>query len=260
MKPVLIICFLLVGALHAAAQEKDTLEKIETDRPDQTESPTIVPKGWLQAELGVERKLEPEGFLYTLPTVLTKYGVSKKLELRLLTENNSLYKHHLTDSFGLQPVKVGFKYNLLEEKGIVPQTSLLAHTGLNRLASRYFKGLSFFAPEFRLAMQHTLSDVVGLGYNIGAEWESTDEKPDFIYTLAPGFNLGERWYAFVELFGSVKRGEGPEHNADAGVAYHVSQNFRVDFSGGIGLTKQAFDHFLAAGFSFRIPVSKKAIH
>lgn len=182
---IFLICFV---SFQAVAQEK-----IETDRPSETENPTIVPKGWLQFELGLQRELQKGNLpIYTLPTLLSKYGVSKKLELRLITEYTSLYHKHFTDTFGLFPVKLGFKYNLLEEKGMVPQTSVIVHTGFNRLASRYFKDHTFFAPEFRFTMQHTLTDKLSLGYNLGAEWEQTNEPSTFIYTLAPGIELGEK--------------------------------------------------------------------
>jgi hypothetical protein len=248
-----LVCFLW---MTATAQERD---KIETDRPNQTESPSIVPKGWLQVELGIQRELYAGSVpLYTLPTVLLKYGVSKKFELRLITEYTTSYHQHFTDTFGLSPIKVGFKYNLLTEKGFLPQTAVIVHSGFNRLASKYFKGYTFFAPQFRFTMQHTLTDKIDLGYNLGAEWESTNEKPDWIYTLAPGMELGENWYAYLELFGCIRKDEMPEHNMDAGISYHLTKDMRADVSGGIGLTKNALDHYIAVGFSFRLPATKNA--
>jgi hypothetical protein len=242
-------------SLLALAQEPP--EKMETDRPDQTESPSIVPKDWLQFESGIVREQRSDGALYTLPTLLSKYGVLKKLELRLITEYTSLYRQHFTDSFGLSPIAVGFKYNLIEEHGLMPQISFIAHNHFNRLASRHYKGLTFFATAFRFTMQHTLSSHIGLGYNLGTEWESTDAPPAWIYTLAPGIEWAGNWYAYIEVFGSVRKGEKPEHNFDGGLAYHLSDNMRADLSAGVGLTQNSFDHYVALGFSFRVAASKK---
>lgn len=255
MKQAFLLLSILTIGMHALAQEPE--DKIETDRPDQTESPSIVPKGWLQFEAGLNREKSDIGTLYTLPTLLSKYGVSKKFELRLITEYTSLYQNHFTDTFGLMPVRVGFKYNLLEEQGILPQTSIIAHTGFNRLASKHFKGLHFLAPEFRLTMQHTLSDHLSLGYNLGAEWEETGKQPDWIYTLAPGFSWAENWYAYVELFGSFKKDEKPEHNFDGGIAYHLSDHMRADLSAGTGLFNSPLKHYVALGFSFRLPARRR---
>src|SRR4051812_23805093 len=98
MKRYLFIFLFCFGNSIVFAQEP--LEKIETDRPDQTESPAIVPKRWFQFESGVIREAYAYNTLYTLPTLLSKYGVSKKLELRLITEYTSLYQNHFTDTFG----------------------------------------------------------------------------------------------------------------------------------------------------------------
>jgi hypothetical protein len=252
-------CIAFLVSVSASAQDQQ--DKIETDRPNESQSPTIVPKGWLQFEAGFRRELNQVGLpLYTLPSLLSKYGVSKKLELRLLTEYASFYHKHLTDTFGLEPVTIGVKYNLLEEKGLRPQTSVVVQTGLNRLASEYYKGYTFFAPEFRFAMEHTLSDKIKLGYNLGAEWEQTNEPATFIYTLVPSFELGEKWQTYIELYGFIQKGELPEHNIDAGFAYTISNNTRADISAGMGLSKDALDHYIAIGFSFRVPASKKAVH
>ena len=117
------------------------LEKIDTDRPDQTESVFTVPARWIQVETGFTReKISTKTVSWTLPTILTKYGLSKKWELRLLTEYNaqsfSYNNYRLTDTFGLLPITVGFKVNLIEEKKLLPRISLIGYTGLNRLSSR----------------------------------------------------------------------------------------------------------------------------
>jgi hypothetical protein len=157
-------------------------------------------------------------------------------------------------------VRLGFKYNLFQEKGLRPQTSLIAHAGFNRAASKYFRNYTFLAPEFRFTMQHTLTSKLGLGYNLGAEWEETNAPPVWIYTFAPGFDITEKWYAYVELFGSIRRHERPEHNADGGIAYNFSANMRADISAGVGLTQNSFAHYIAVGFSFRVPTYKLAVH
>ena len=52
MKHYIIIGLLCLVSTMAVAQEK-----IETDWPDQTESPSIVPNGWIQFEIGLQREL-----------------------------------------------------------------------------------------------------------------------------------------------------------------------------------------------------------
>ena len=81
----LLVALTLLGISTASAQ----MEKIDTDRPDQTESPAITPKKWIQLEMGFtmqqNNKTEKE---FLLPTLLSKYGISKKVEFRLITTLN----------------------------------------------------------------------------------------------------------------------------------------------------------------------------
>ena len=69
------ILLLLLTSFAAFAQSEG---RIETDRPDQTECPFIVKRGFLQAEIGFNRSNRE----YLFPTSLLKYGVSKRFELR----------------------------------------------------------------------------------------------------------------------------------------------------------------------------------
>ncbi len=61
---------------------------IQTDRPDQTECPFIVPVGYIQFETGTSVELiTKENKIYSHPSLLIKYGMSKHFELRLITES-----------------------------------------------------------------------------------------------------------------------------------------------------------------------------
>jgi hypothetical protein len=70
--------------------------RIDTDRPDQTESAFLVPAHWLQFEMGCNQQAtvgkKPDEYL--LPTLLSKYGLGKRAELRLITTVQSLRTNH----------------------------------------------------------------------------------------------------------------------------------------------------------------------
>ena len=58
------------------------LEPLQADRPDQTETPSIVPKGMFQAETGFTfQKNDANSKTNTLPSTLWKYGVNENFEL-----------------------------------------------------------------------------------------------------------------------------------------------------------------------------------
>ncbi len=226
-------------------------EPIVTDRPDQTETPTLVPKGMVQIETGFEYdKIDGNASSALSPTVLFKYGVNENFELRLITE----YETDKTGDeklSGLNPVLIGAKITLCDEKGIIPKTAFLGHLLLPDLASKDFKA-DYYATEFRLTMQHTLSDKIDLGYNLGAQWDGFSPEPTFIYTLTTGFELSEKTSIFAEIYGFAPQHDKADHRFDTGLTYLISDNMAVDFSGGFGITDNAPDYFVSGGFSFRI--------
>lgn len=254
MKPKLLLIFLLIAFVSKAQ------DKIDTDRPDQTESAVTVPKKWFQAEFGMHKENYGErNFRIVHPTFLFKYGISKKVELRLEGAFASDYEHLIPNTkttTGLEPLEIGTKIALFEEKGLVPKTSLIFHLGLPFTGTGEQGGRNPF-PALRLSFQHTITDNIGLGYNFGAEGEGYgDDSPVWIYTFSPNFNIGEKWYAYVEIFGNGYLGYW-QHALDAGLAYFVSNNVKVDLSGGVGLGNNILKNYVAAGFSFRLPTGGK---
>lgn len=231
------------------------LDPIDTDRPDQTESAYTVPKSWLQFEAGFgiqhNDKISKE---ISLPTLLTKYGLSRKIELRLITtllSNNDISQPTAIEyKTGLEPVEIGAKISLCEEKKWIPKTSFIFHFAIPAFASKTNK-INSVAPNFRFTLQNSVTENIAIGYNIGAEWGGENSSPSFIYTLSPGFNFAKRWYTYIEVFGAIKKSGAPQHNVDGGLAYYLSNNCKIDISSGWGITKASPDWYIAIGFSAR---------
>lgn len=228
-----------------------TTDLIQADRPDQTETPSLVPKGMFQVETGFSYQKEGvENSTSALPSVLWKYGVSDNFEFRLITElenENGNVGHY----FGLMPILIGCKIRIYEENGVVPKTSFIGHLSIPKAASERYK-TTFFAPEFRFTMQHTLSDKFSLGYNFGSEWDGLTAEPTFLYTVTTGYSINEKMGSYIELFGFAPQQNKANHNLDAGLTYLLNHNFMVDLSSGVGLTDNAPDYYAALGFSFRM--------
>jgi hypothetical protein len=223
---------------------------LEADRPDQTETPAIVPKGMFQVESGFTfQKNNNQNQSFSLPSTLWKYGLSKKLELRLITEF-VCEKIANQKAMGFTPVFVGFKINLLEEKGLLPKTSFIGHLSLSNTGSSNYK-TNFTAPEFRFTMQHTLSEKMTLGYNLGCEWDGFTSTPTYVYTLTTGYSLTDSLGSYIELFGFAPKKESANHNLDGGFTYLINNNFMIDISSSIGLTTNAPSYYFALGLSFR---------
>ncbi len=243
----LLFLFLIVTSPIIVAQ---TSEPIQADRPDQTETPSIVPKGMFQVETGFTfQKNDAFSKSVSLPPTLWKYGVNENFELRLITEFVTK-KNDDENTNGLLPIYVGFKVKLSEEKGIIPKTSFIAHISLPNAASTRNK-TDYFAPEFRFVMQHTIFEKFSLSYNLGAEWDGFSAEPIFIYTLTTGYSITKKIGSYIELFGFAPQNDKTNHNLDGGITYLINNNFMVDLSGSYGITSNAPKHYVAFGFSFR---------
>jgi Putative MetA-pathway of phenol degradation len=226
-------------------------EPIQADRPDQTETPSLVPKGMFQLEVGFSyQKENDKSDSYALPSALWKYGVNKWFELRLITEFVK-EKVDVKDVSGFNTILIGCKIKIAEEKGVIPKTSFIGHLTFPKIASDEY-ATNYYAPEFRFVMQHTLSEKFSLSYNLGSEWNGETNTPVAIYTLTTGYSITDKLGSYVELFGFAPKNETANHSFDGGITYLISNNFMLDLSSGFGVTKNAPDYYVAVGFSFRI--------
>ena len=250
VKNILSIIIFLYFTNKAFAQDE-----IDTDRPDQTESPVTVNKSVLQIEHGFSIERDNSISVFGSSTLL-RYGLLKNIELRLETDiaytPSTNFSAATTE---LQPIAVGTKISLWKEKKWIPKTSLLIHVGIPFLAARSFKNFNA-QPEIKLAFQNNLSQTISWGYNVGAEWDGETSNPAYIYTFSNGINLSKKIYGFVEIFGSFKKNESPQHNLDAGLSLLVNNNCKVDISSAAGITRSAPDWSIAIGASIRFNMRK----
>ncbi len=251
----LIFLIIAISTMPAMAQNGP----LEADRPDQTETPSIVPVKHFQFETGFvfendhNHAFNEQNVLY--PSVLAKYGFSKRLELRLIVENASTVNREATVKTsvrGITPIRIGFKVNLCEEKGLLPKTSLIAHIALPKAASKEQRA-EIIGGNFRFTMQHSLSEKLSLGYNLGASWDGISGKPTAEYTVTTGFKLSEKWGLYTELFGFIPTKDHGNHSFDGGITFLPKNNLLVDISAGFGINRYAADYFIGCGFSVRLP-------
>lgn len=249
--------FWIVSA--ASGQEDADEPELITDRPDQTESSAVVPRGYFQIESGITYTGEgSESRTLEYPGTLLRFGMSKRVELRLGTQGfvSELEGNNTT---GYGDSEIGTKIYLWGEDGWRPETALLASLSLPTGTDAF--STERVDPSFRFAFSHTLTDRVSLGYNLGAAWETVPTSSGratlstLQYTVTTGFGLSERFGAFVELFGDTPFSgqRGTQLSFDGGLTYLIRPNLQLDAALGFGLTNDAPDWFLTTGVSFRFP-------
>ncbi len=244
---------------------KSYAQSIVTDRPDQTEASSTVGKGVLQIETGFSFMTEgyaiPGGLItpttegrlqqVALPNTLWRLGVSKRFELRLVTQPE-LQKTYVDDVetnkvFGVADLQVGFKVNILEKKEGRSEIGFLSHlvvpTGTEGISGGEYGVIN------KLAVTHSLSENHNLAWNIGYDYLGTGNG-DLFYSLSWAISLTEKVGVYLEPYGFVTDLDILVFNADAGFTYLINNNLQFDYSFGLGITEDMNYH--AVGLSVRL--------
>lgn len=260
---IVLVSYAFVSSTCLAAE----LPELVTDRPDQTESSTTVPYESIQIETGWTHSERNDDDLETdvFPETLLRYGLAEKLELRFIYagyvwENDVSTDAGAQDNEGSGDLAVGFKLKLWDEEDWLPEAAFMSH--LTMPAGKAPFSSERYDPDYRLAFAHTLSERLSLAYNLGQVWSTEqddagdrDTRHQFQYTAALGIGLNDELGCFVEFFGDIPTGDsdGPANYFDGGFTYLVKDNLQLDVSSGVGLSDNADDWFVGAGFSIRSP-------
>lgn len=247
----------------ASDSEKTPAPELVTDRPDQTESSVVIPRGYVQIETGgtytndgsATRTLE-------YPSTLIRVGLANRLELRLGT-TGLVTEFVGENTTGYGDFELGLKIYFWSEEGWRPETALLIGTSIPSGNNNFSTGR--FDPAFRFAFSHTLSDRVSLGYNLGMAWESEPRSStppggrvtlsQIQYTITSGIGITDKLGTYFEFFGDIPASAHGQsaHSFSNGFTYLLRPNVQLDLSSGVGITKAAPDWTVGAGISLRFP-------
>lgn len=237
--------------------------ELNTDRPNLTQSPVVVPRGSLQVEAGMQYQKAGVGvfrhkeLLY--PEALLRLGLLKWAELRL----QGAYKKEAwerlepnmgpdpEDLKGLENLQVGTKMHLYPGRGALPEIGLLATLTLP-VGHQAFRP-PHVAPEGRLLFNNKISDKLELQYNAGYRKRQSpdDDSGEVLYTASANLKLNGRLTCFTEFYGYKARAAHPENTLDAGLLVLLLPSLQWDLIGGIGLSQAAPDFFAGTGLSWR---------
>lgn len=211
----------------------EPIEPIETDRPDQTESATLVPAGMVQVEGGATASRSGAVHTASYGETLVRIGVLPALELRIepLTQTTSRIAGRPSTG-GLEDAAVGIKTPLYRRDSAqrrLPDVSLLVAASLPT-GARPFRGEGL-QPEAKLAAQWSLADRVGLATNLTARRgrEAGESYWERGATASFGFDITERTGSYLEWY-AVRDGREVKARRvlNGGLTYKVTADFQID--------------------------------
>jgi len=242
----LIVSVLGLACLHANGQG------LVTDRPDQTESSSTVPKESLQIESGMLFGFSGVGMLsirhFAGPSTLFRLGLFEGFEIRLTNQYEHIkFRGSSTGIGGISDMEIGAKIELLGNENSKTKIAFLSHvilpTGTSGLSPEQYGTIN------KLALSYDVNETVGLGFNVGYDNYGVGNG-DLTYAAVIGYGLTEKLGIFVESYGQVVEFEDLISNFDCGFTYLIKDNFQVDFSLGTGMNNQM--NFISSGLSWNV--------
>jgi hypothetical protein len=257
IKRLLFIALIFTTSLSLA--QADDIGALVTDRPDATESPNLVRKGFLQIETGGfytdngDDNFRTKEITYN--TTLLRYGLLENFELRigldyLSTEFESNGQQIGDRLNGTSPLLLGAKIGIAEENGWLPKMAILGHLSMPFTAGSDYKPENT-GMDFRFAFDHTLSDRSGIAYNLGARLDAENPEIAYIYSISYGYDLTNKIGMYAELYGDFPEDSSANHFWDAGFTYLANDDLQFDLTFGSGIT-DGQNLLLSAGLSYRI--------
>jgi hypothetical protein len=230
-------------------------DKIVTDRPDQSNSPELVPNGVLQIESGVQierlKTSNSDQTNFTYNSTLVRYAINEQFELRF----NAGYfgtRNATEQSFtqkGLGPISLGLKIKLADANRFWPQAAFIGNFNIRSGSAVYMP--SHTANDIALALTHEFNSRLSLTYNVGAKWNGESPEAAFTYTISFEYEI-HSISLFLESYGFIPEETRVDNRIDGGMCYKLNPTLQLDVASGIGLSNNSPDYFVTSGLSIKL--------
>jgi len=252
----LIVILLLLTAYSSEAQDV-----VQSERLNLQATTSAIPKGSWQIESGFQYEGVSKGYYnqyyFQAPKVQQRFGISKKIELRLALSNGNVFaRNHgaISSNYylsGMEAPVFGSKIQILKQKKLVPQIAILTEVSLNPLASRLYRS-NQINPNVQILLSHQLSENLLLGYNLGSYWSN---YLFYTYDFYLQKKWGTKWISNIEYKGHVSRLNETRTNKMStlfgSVGYFISPKVMGDVGLGRGVGNRP-DFLFRTGLSFRL--------
>jgi len=248
----------LLLVLHTTVKSQiDSSNNFVPDRPGMATPPNTLTPNSFQAEDGFQFEKYNDGNLrnenFLISSLLLRYGLVKNVEIRIQSDyayNKIIVSGTTSAIHGLNPITIGTKIKLIEQRKAIPNISFLFNVTLPFIGKKEFKPDNF-APSFFLLMSNDISEKLNVCYNYGMSWDGSSSEPTHFYALCLGANFNAKWSTFVEGFGFSNKLTDTEFYIDGGFAYLLNNHLQIDLSA-TGFLNSFLDYYsLNAGIAWK---------
>lgn len=260
MKQHIAIAALITAAFasgQSVSEAQKPLPELVSDRPDFTESNSVVGTGVVQTEIGMTLDHEAGARHFTTPEVLVRTGISSRVEMRFSSTGLMAERADGTAAprsgwrAGSTDLELGLKVRLWDQHGQLPALSLIPMIGMPSGSSQFTSG--GYEPGVKIALARDLPANFTLGSNINFN-SLIGESGRFLqktYTASLGHGLGRGFGGYWEVYSVGPWDTGRAWIANSGVTHMMGENAQWDFRVGRRLTAEGPDWFVGGGFVFR---------
>jgi len=244
LKKIVLLLACLAAVLCTDAQVK---RKIKKGRRNKSQSDFALDKGDIEVdwEVGFET-VTNQVHTFVWPNTAIRYGLTDRLEVNAEFSPISAWDRTVTprSSYtGIEPVSMGFNYQLLTESKNRPSLVISAQLAIPYFATTHFTA-DRYAPMLEATANLPLHEHHVLGLSSGVFWDGFSPDPSFIYNGNYTYHLDKRWDFGASIFGFVNGGPS-QHNFDLSLAYNVTPDIQFGATGGIGLTPASHRSYFA---------------
>jgi hypothetical protein len=244
MRAVLTVCLLLT-VLWANAQAQ---EKINTDRPDQSDGASVVDPGAFQFETEFYYNHFREGKPALISSSLLRYGVFKHVEARLLVEQGQERNRFIAETTqGMYPLAISAKVSLLKDREVLPDISVIGYLHIPVTNGKSEKG--YWSPLFTLVLEKEFDKVTATA-NISVKQEAFESKWMYQGSGELKYEVSDKLSLFGEYFAQFDPHDSPLHNLDGGVLYYISPRCMVHLVYGHTIFAAERNGFINTGLAY----------
>jgi hypothetical protein len=229
------------------------LEPLETDRPDFTDSPTVVPRHSIQVESGYTFSRSSDERIHAIGEVLVRLGAFEKLEFRVAVNSLTIRDSREGCQVGLEDTDLGVKLQVLrrsDDRPWKPDLALIVATSIPTGT-----GESPLQPFAKLCTAWEIP----LGFSLSTNVNYTSLKEmgyrfsQFAASASLDHKVTERIGCYVEFFGFHPFNHQISNTrfVDSGLTFLVARGFQLDLRVGAGLNPLYPEYFSGVGFAKR---------